>query len=182
MEPPYFYVRDRPASAAHHWDYLGDRPDQALCGHGYKDPITLGEVDRPRAVCRACQALLPKYELAWWRAKAENKASALDELHTKFEALQEHADNQRNQLRQLQDARRAAKPRNAPRAGSAAKKSRRSNSNNSNAATEARLAKGRNDPTGLSAADVPTRGRPEKVKGGMTIFSGGLPGQGRRQR
>jgi hypothetical protein len=56
------------------------------------------------------------------------------------------------------------------------------NSKNSSAAIEARLARERNDPTGLSAANVPTRGRPEKVKGAAAFLKGGLPGQGKRQR
>ncbi|WP_131811356.1 hypothetical protein [Mycolicibacterium monacense] len=137
MEPPFFYVRERSWPAAHHWDYLRDRSDHALCGHGYEDPITLGEIPRPKAVCRRCQALLPIYEAKWWREQAEaavkeadaNRAQSVelaeqaelhhraadraaeerDALQAKYDALVVHADNQRQKLRELQEARRRAK-------------------------------------------------------------------------
>ena len=137
MEPPYFYVRERLWPAAHHWDYLRGRSDHALCGHGYEDPITLGEIPRPKAVCRRCQALLPVYEAEWWREQgeaaveeaealrkrcaelaeradvsrqsAETAKKELDALRAKYSALVVHADNQRQKLRELQEARRRAK-------------------------------------------------------------------------
>lgn len=102
QEPPYFFVREKASSAAHHWDYLNDRADEALCGHRYDDPITLGEVPRPKAVCRACQARLPEYHAAWWSEQARTAYSQLEELRTKYNELQEHSNNQRKHLAVLQ--------------------------------------------------------------------------------
>lgn len=115
-EPPYFYVRDKGMAAAHHWDYLRDKADEALCGHGYKDPVTLGEIPRPRQVCRACQDRLWEYHAAWWSKRAEeleSHARTLDArlqtahaellaLRSKFDELQKHSTNQRKTLAVLQ--------------------------------------------------------------------------------
>ncbi|WP_157546576.1 hypothetical protein [Mycobacterium sp. IS-1742] len=102
QEPPYFYVREKASAAAHHWDYLNDRADEALCGHGYCDPITLGEVPRPKAVCRACQARLPQYHAVWWSERARTAYSELEELRAKYNKLEEHSNNQRIHLSVLQ--------------------------------------------------------------------------------
>ena len=107
MEPPNFYVREKSSPVAHHWDYLRDRADTALCGHGYVDPITLGEVPRPRSVCRSCQARLPEWEARWWRQRAEEVYEKLEALRKVYDRLAVHADNQRRQLRILQDGRRS---------------------------------------------------------------------------
>lgn len=109
MELPYFYVREKSSTAAHHWDYLRDRADSALCGHGYVDPITLGEVPRPKSVCRACQARLPEWEAKWWRQQAEGSSEKLADLQKKYDGLAVHADNQQRQLRNLQEAKRQKK-------------------------------------------------------------------------
>ena len=114
--PPYFYVRDKGMAAAHHWDYLRGKADEALCGHGYKDPVTLGEVPRPRQVCRACQDRLSEYHAAWWskraeeleshtrtlRARLQTAHSELLALKSKYDELQKHSANQRNTLAVLQ--------------------------------------------------------------------------------
>lgn len=114
--PTYYYVRDKGKAAAHHWDYIADREDHALCGHPYDDPSPLGEVPRPKQVCRACQERLPEYHAMWWQEKAfellgERCAaeaelrvleSDFETLKTKFADLQEHSDNQRRTLAVLQ--------------------------------------------------------------------------------
>jgi len=110
-----FYVRDK-APTAHVWDYLKNRCDHALCGHGYVAPLELGEIPRPRSVCRGCRTLVPRVEAKQWRAIAERTAADLSEsrddydgLWTDYEQLwtayQEsltHADNQRREIRRLQ--------------------------------------------------------------------------------
>jgi hypothetical protein len=101
-DPPYVYVRDKISPAAHHWDYLNDHNDESLCGHGYVDPVTLGEVPRPRAVCRACQARLPEYHAKWWRDRLEAAEVELEDLRVKYHKLQERSNNQRKQLATLQ--------------------------------------------------------------------------------
>jgi hypothetical protein len=101
QEPTYIYIRDRTSTAAHHWDYLNDRSDQALCGHGYVDPITLEEVPRPSAVCGACQARLPEYHAQWWRDQLQAANVQLEELRLKCRKLEERSDNQRKQLSTL---------------------------------------------------------------------------------
>lgn len=73
--PDFYYVRDKSSRVAHHWDYLGNRPHRALCGHRYEPPIHYEGSARPRAVCRACQSLVPKYEALWWRQSALHLAS-----------------------------------------------------------------------------------------------------------
>ena len=91
QEPPYVYVREKASPAAHHLDYLNDRADEALCGHGYLDPITLGEVTRPKAVCRACQARLPEYHAKWWREQFRALNSEHQALRLKYRKLEERS-------------------------------------------------------------------------------------------
>jgi hypothetical protein len=86
MELQIFYVRDK-APAAHIWDYLKDRSDHALCGHGYVHPVELGEVSRPRSVCRGCQALAPKAEAMRWREIAEQTAAELTQSSMEYHNL-----------------------------------------------------------------------------------------------
>ncbi|EFG78005.1 hypothetical protein HMPREF0591_2074 [Mycobacterium parascrofulaceum ATCC BAA-614] len=86
MKLRYHYVRDKSA-VAHHWDYLRDRHDHALCGHGYKDPVDLKGASRPRAVCRACQALLPQAEAQWWQKAAKEGAEQLKSLSADYAKL-----------------------------------------------------------------------------------------------
>ena len=114
MEIDLVYVKDK-GPAAHIWDYLKNRSDHALCGHGYLDPILLEEVGRPRAVCRACQALTPRAKAAIWREIAEESSSEYETLWTEYEdlwahyesllteydRLQKHSDNQRREIRNL---------------------------------------------------------------------------------
>lgn len=103
------YVREKASSAAHHWDYLDGRLDRALCGHTYIDPITLGEIERPKAVCRACQARLAVYHASWWHAQAKIARDERDELRRRFRKLTERSDNQRAQLALLQQKMREKK-------------------------------------------------------------------------
>lgn len=70
MRLRFRYVRDRSA-IAHIWDYIKGRQDHALCGHGYEDPVELQTGERPRRVCRACQALMSQAEAVLWRKAAE---------------------------------------------------------------------------------------------------------------
>lgn len=76
MELRFRYIRDR-AAVAHIWDHIDDRPDHALCGHAYQDPVELDEGRRPVRVCRGCQLLLPKAEAVLWRQLALDSAKAL---------------------------------------------------------------------------------------------------------
>src|SRR6478609_1048958 len=99
-DPLYYYVRDKGSAVAHHWDYLRSRTDHALCGHAYQGAVWEGE-DRPRAVCRACQALLPSHEARWWRAKAEALMEEVELLGLEAERLRQEITNQRGQLRHL---------------------------------------------------------------------------------
>lgn len=69
MEPPFYYVRDKASSAAHHWDYLRNRRAKALCGQDYVDPQWEGS-SRPSRICRSCQEKLPLFEAKWWRKTA----------------------------------------------------------------------------------------------------------------
>lgn len=121
--PTYFYVRDKGKAAAHHWDYITDRSDHALCGHAYEDPSTLGEVARPKQVCRACQDRLPEYLAVWWQKKAhaligERRSveselqvalANLEAVKSELDALQKHSDNQRRTLAALQNKMREIK-------------------------------------------------------------------------
>lgn len=134
MEMLLYYVRDK-APAAHIWDYLKNRSDRGLCGHQFLDPEDLGEVPRPRSVCRACQELAPKAEAVRWRELAEQTAEELhewsvdyedlrvrynsllseyEELWASYEHVQRHCDNQRAEIRRLQSGRskRTPPPRN----------------------------------------------------------------------
>lgn len=106
-DPLDCYVRDKGSAVAHHWDYLRLRADHALCGHPFVAPVWEGE-DRPRAVCRASQGLLPAHEADWWRRKAEAIQSQPASLRPETDALRErvtelekHVDNQRSHLRHL---------------------------------------------------------------------------------
>ena len=121
MEILLYYVRDK-GPAAHIWDYVEDQNDRALCGHRYTSPIDLGEVPRPRRVCRKCQSLAPKAEAILWREAAnqankeialwyrdyENLRTEYNDLVEEYEKLRaayarthEHAENQRKELNKL---------------------------------------------------------------------------------
>lgn len=124
MEIVLEYVKDR-AAAAHIWDYIRERPDHALCGHPYVDPVVLDGPGRPRAVCRACQDQSPRVEALLWRAKAEEFEEVstewesflpdyeclhdayeslwkeYDGLYKEYEKLVRHSDNQRREIRNL---------------------------------------------------------------------------------
>jgi hypothetical protein len=172
MELRFFYVRDK-SPVAHHWDYLRNRPDHALCGHGFEDPVALGEVSRPRAVCRACQARLPTAEAQWWRETAEEAAAELEELWADYEKLwtdyervwaeygklaadyerlEKHADNQRREIRKLHKKGHPTKKPSRPRVT-----------------------------TGLSPrVAAPVKKRPRKPPP-IKVFLGGHPGSGKRR-
>jgi hypothetical protein len=117
MEIDLVYVKDK-GPAAHIWDYLRTRRDHALCGHGYQEPVVLEESGRPRAVCRACQALSPQAEAARWQEIAEELQPWPDDYETlrveyeslwtehedlwnKYEKLWTHSENQRREIRNL---------------------------------------------------------------------------------
>lgn len=106
MDVPLYYVKD--AGIGHHWDYLTDRHDHALCGHAYVNPDDLGP-QRPPRMCRRCQAKLPEWELVWWKRQALAAEPALERLHAKVEA-------QAAELRRLADAYRRLKQEKVPRA------------------------------------------------------------------
>ncbi|MFM8858218.1 MAG: hypothetical protein ACKOI2_13670 [Actinomycetota bacterium] len=101
-EPPYFYVRDKGMAAAHHWDYLTDRNDEALCGHGFEDPVTLGDIPRPRQVCKSCQARLPEYHADWWRARAKALQSDLRLRSGELQFAQSEIANLKNRVHDLE--------------------------------------------------------------------------------
>ena len=156
MEPPYFYVREKSAATAHHWDYLRDRANTALCGHGYVDPITLGEVARPRSVCRACQARLSEWEAKWWRQRADEISEELGVLRRAYDELAIKVDNQRRQLRNPQEARRNRK---SDKAGPSPQKTQRLSPRVSQSAKKERIR------------------QPPPIR----VVSGGLPGLGYRR-
>ncbi|BCO83712.1 hypothetical protein MINTM011_20470 [Mycobacterium paraintracellulare] len=128
MEIDLVYVKDK-GPVAHIWDYLKDRTDHALCGHGYQDPLVIEERGRPRAVCRACQALSPRAEVVQWREIAEelqtwpddyealrieyeNLWAEYEDLWNTYQKLWTHSENQRREIRNLRakDGRPAKKP------------------------------------------------------------------------
>jgi hypothetical protein len=98
-EPPHVYVRDRTSFAAHHRDYLNDRSDEALCGHKYVDPITVGETGRPSDVCPACDARVSEYHARWWRDQYRAANSELEALRVSARSCRscriEHAQSNR---------------------------------------------------------------------------------------
>lgn len=193
-DPLYYYVRDKGSAIAHHWDYLRGRNDHALCGHPYRGATWEGE-DRPRSVCRACQAMLPAHEARWWKARAEVLQDELDFLVSEAQGLRaeivklkKHAENQRQQLRQL-NATRGQKPLaqggradgrspKKPAARSSGKRGRKSKSapDNSREAVEMRL---REETGPLAAANISARWRP--TAGHIRVVRGGLPGLGKRR-
>lgn len=157
MDLPIFYVRDR-APAAHIWDYLQNRSDHALCGHGYVHPSDLGEVTRPRSVCRGCQALAPKAEAMRWRQLAEETTAELTEsltaydnlwreyekLWTAYQQSVTHAENQRREIRGLQ--------------------TRQSTKNSTKKGTNPRKAQATRSPLGVDLPRVPSSGKRPRVK------------------
>lgn len=117
MEINLVYVKDK-GPVAHIWDYLKNRSDHALCGHGYQDPLVLEGSGRPRAVCRACQMLSPQAEVVQWREIAEELETWPDDyeilraeyeslwaeyegLWNTYEKLWIHSENQRREIRNL---------------------------------------------------------------------------------
>jgi hypothetical protein len=196
-DPLYYYVRDKGSAVAHHWDYLRSRTDYALCGHPYQAPVWEGE-DRPRAVCRACQELLPPHEARWWRTKAEALQAELESLRLDTEALrtrvaelERHVDNQRSQLRHLNakrgagdrasvaDNRASGVSRTKPRAKSSGKRKgqKKGKPDNTREAVTRRL---REAPGPLSAADISTGWRRPSA-GPVRVVRGGLPSLGKRR-
>lgn len=158
---PFYYVRDAGSRAAHHWDYERDRTDHSLCGKPYVDPIAYEGHERPRTVCRACQALTGPHESRWWRERAEalleevaSLKNATSSLRAELQRVRTHADNQRRQLAQLQKSSGGAKTANAPRTKAKSKKTK---------------------PKTPKAA-APTYRQPR-----IRIVSGGAPGLGKRR-
>lgn len=100
MEPPFYFVRDRASSAAHHWDYLRNRRVTALCGHDYDDPQWEG-TDRPSKVCRRCQEVLPKFEAKWWKRAARRVEIHRAHLEDSNAKLQNEVTHLKRQLDQL---------------------------------------------------------------------------------
>ena len=195
-DPLYYYVRDRGSAVAHHRDYLGSRIDHALCGHPYRAPVWEGE-DRPRAVCRACQALLPRHEAQWWRTKADAFQVELESLRleteglrTRVAELKKHVDNQRSQLRHLNSKRGAGErasvtdnrdsgfSRTKPESQTTGGKERKNaKPDNTSEAVARRL---REDAGPLSAADIST-GLRWPAAGPLRVVHGGLPSLGKRR-
>lgn len=92
--PPYYFVRDATSKVAHHWSYLEDENDTALCGHEYNGDIVYESSERPPSVCDQCEALLPRYEAQWWRGAARSTEFARRKL-------QQRADLQSNDFKRL---------------------------------------------------------------------------------
>jgi len=207
-DPLYYYVRDKGSAVAHHWDYLRSRSDHALCGHPYEAPVWEGE-DRPRAVCRACQALLPAHEAGWWRRKAEAIQSEFDslrpetdDLRKRVAELEKHIDNQRSQLRHLNaklgagkraglagdrvsgssGSKPGSKPRSKPRSKPGAKSNGegRGKKEKPDNTREAVARRLREGAGPLSAADISTGWR-RPPAGAIRVVRGGLPSLGKRR-
>lgn len=177
-DSPYYYVRDKGSRVAHHWDYARDRTDHALCGYAYQEPVWEGTV-RPRAVCRACQELLPAHEVRWWRQKAETLQAELDSLTQETDALtarvgelENHVAHQRRELSRLQ-----RKSAAQGRPGSGKRSRRTAVPDNRREAIARRLREEEADP--LAAADLPAAWR--TPLGRRRPVLAGLPGLGRRR-
>jgi len=196
-DPLYYFVRDKGSPVAHHWDYVRSRADHALCGHPYQAPVWEGE-DRPRAVCRACQALLPPHEARWWRTRAEalqkeSESMRLEAegLRTRLAELERQVAIQRSQLRQLNAklggqargrgggshaaagvmSKRTAKP------GAKKKAKRTRKPDNSREAVNSRL----REESGLMSAANISSGWKGPTGRSVRVVSGGLPGLGKRR-
>jgi hypothetical protein len=190
-DPPYYYVRDKGSAVAHHWDYLRSRTDHALCGHPYQGATWEGE-DRPRAVCRACQAVLPRFDARWWRSRAEalqtegaSSQRQSEDLRKQISLLEKRITDQQNELRRLnQDLaarRRGSSADNSPGAATSKIKvkprpSKRAMPDNTRDAVDRRLRDGAGP---LSAANIPPR--VTRPVGAVTVVPGGLPSHGRRR-
>lgn len=183
-DPLHYYVRDKGSAIAHHWDYVRSRKDHALCGHPYRSPVWEGE-DRPRAVCRACQALLPPHEARWWRTRAQAALAELESLSLETEhlrarvaELEQRVENQRRQLRQL-NRRRATGSGRAPVPGktkpSGGEAKAKDKPDNSREAVARRLRKTSGP---LSAANI-SAARRRTPSGSVRVVRGGLPGLGK---
>ena len=166
-DPLHYYVRDKGSAFAHHWDYARSRPDHALCGYPYQSPVWEGEA-RPRAVCRACQALLAPHEARWWRKKAEALQAEVEALTIRIAVLKQGAAVQRKEMR-----RRKANP---PK--SKVIQPDNSKPDNSKEAVARRVRE--TSPNLMSAADIPSRW-PRPSGRNVRVVSGGLPGLGQRR-
>ena len=184
LQPPYYFVRDKSSRVAHHWDYLRSRDDHALCGSIYRVAIAWHGEQRPRAVCRECQARVPEFDAQWWRDLAESRDSEIehlnqlvhqlksevsetDDLKTRVaslvsenEALKDRVDNQRRALAGLNKAR--VPGQSAP---STKKKSQTS------------IPKPKAKKVQQSTKAKPGHRQPPPIR----IVSGGLPGLGSRR-
>ena len=174
----YYFVRDKGASVAHHWDYQHSRPDHSLCGAPFQGPVWEGEI-RPRSVCRACQALLAPHDARWWRDRAERleaeaaeRAAAEGQVSAAFRTsvfrLERLVAFQEKQIAELK----------ARLRGPAARTGGDGNSpNNSRQALDERIKKV--EQGGPLAAGPGSAGKP-LTYGGRKV-SGGHPGLGKRR-
>lgn len=96
-DSPFYYVRDTGSRVAHHWDYEGDLPDQALCGEPFTGEIVYEGEERPRAVCRACQDLTGPHEIRWWKARAASFEPEMNRLLAHIAALKDQLRRNREQ-------------------------------------------------------------------------------------
>ncbi len=167
MEPPFYYVRDKGSRVAHHWDYDQDRSWRALCGHSYTDAIAWQGETRPSRVCRACQELLPLYEVRWWKQTAEETSAQCrhlaEELATargRINQLQTKVDNQRRTLRRLQTPKAKQQKQGGP---PPAKRDSRGF-----------------DPSLMQPDVAGRKSRASKVGNRFQVVSGGAPGLGKR--
>lgn len=97
---PYYYVRLKGSRIAHHWDYAKSRTDHALCGEPYFEVTWEGE-ERPRSVCRDCQALLPPHEARWWRQRAEVAERELEAIRLELQLARGHLKDLEHKNRAL---------------------------------------------------------------------------------
>ncbi len=114
----HWYVRDRGSRSAHHLDSEREALDHGLCGRPFDEILWQG-AERPRAVCRACQAHLEAYEKRWWQrvAAAEHaRRTALEEAQSRSDeqrrSLEQKIENQRLALKGFNERVRSAKPSN----------------------------------------------------------------------
>lgn len=98
--PPQYFVVERGSRVAHHWDYLKDRNDTALCGHEYNREIASQGHDIPAInICEECTKLVPSYEAMWWRETAH----IAENLRRKFQQKADLTDNKLKAVRQELD-------------------------------------------------------------------------------
>ncbi len=81
-------------------DYLGKRPDHALCGCGGMKSQPSVDTEG-REICEQCVAKLPEYQAIWWREHCRHAAAEVAKLKAECRRLQAHSEEQRKHIEKL---------------------------------------------------------------------------------